>query len=89
MVNRHILAVFSEKKLYIDKKQIYTSYLLKKAYLCKSVNIWVNKLTMYEKKLELSSLRRSRERDDVADVLHTSDEEDKTLKTEPETSVGA
>ena len=82
MVNRHILAVFSGKMpVYRQKKQIYTSYLLKKAYLCKSVNIWVNKLTMYEKKLELSSLRRSRERDDVADVLHTGDEEDETLET--------
>ena len=44
---------------------------------------------MYEKKLELSSLRRSRERDDVADVLHTSYKEDEALKTETETSVGA
>ena len=37
--------------------------------------------------LELCRLRRTWERDDVTNVLHTGDEQDKTLETESETSV--
>ena len=39
--------------------------------------------------LELCRLRRTGEGDDVTDVLHTSDEQDKTLETETETGMGA
>ena len=39
--------------------------------------------------LELSTLGSTGEGDDVADVLHTGDEQDETLKTETETSVRA
>ena len=40
-------------------------------------------------RLELSTLRSTREGDDVADVLHAGDEEDETLEAEAETCVGA
>ena len=39
--------------------------------------------------LELSALGRTGEGDDVADVLHTCNEQDETLETETETGVGA
>ena len=39
--------------------------------------------------LELSALGSTGEGNDVADVLHTSDKQDKTLETETETGVGA
>ena len=39
--------------------------------------------------LELSTLGSTGEGDNIADVLHTGDEQDETLETETETSVGA
>ena len=39
--------------------------------------------------LELSTLGSTGEGDDIADVLHTGDEQDETLETETETCVGA
>ena len=39
--------------------------------------------------LELCRLRRTWERDDVTDVLHTGDEQDKALEAETETGMRA
>ena len=39
--------------------------------------------------LEFGRTRSARERNDVADVLHTGDEENEAFKTKTETAVGA
>ena len=43
----------------------------------------------FQRFLELSALRCAWEWDDITDVLHTGDEQDKTLETETETGMGA